>query len=285
MFDKSETEVLDKLKAWASLSNNIRALILTSSRVGPNTKPDKLSDYDIEVIVDDLEPFSNDEWLSYFGTTLVKWPLYPRNTGYTKNSISRLVVFTSFPRVDFQINNKIFFDASVYDSGYKFIVDKDNLQSTIPKPTNTEYIIKRPSAEDFYEAVDGFYWDLPYIAKSLKRGELAFARFMLLSAIRYDSFDRMLSWYVGSKNNWAANYGVHGRNLEKLTNKPFANKVNSLEAGNNSEDIWQNALNMEKLFRRMHEELANSLQYKKEVVNTEQVILYCQKILELSLEK
>jgi aminoglycoside 6-adenylyltransferase len=283
MFDKTETEVLNKLKTWGDINANVRALILTSSRVGPNPKPDKLSDYDIEVIVDDLGPFNNDEWLNTFGTTLVKWPLYPKNTGYNKNSITRLVVFTDFPRVDFQIMSKLSFDSFAYDSGYKFIVDKDNLQLTTPKPTCTEYIIKQPSADVFYEAIDGFYWDLPYIAKSLKRGELAFARFMLLSAIRYDSFDEMLAWYIGFKNSWTVNYGAHGRNFEKLTDKTFANEINSLDAGDNPELIWRNALKMEQLFHKMYEELAINLQYDKKPVNTQAVLTYCNKILELPL--
>jgi aminoglycoside 6-adenylyltransferase len=281
MFDKTEIEVLNKLNSWGDINDNVRALILTSSRVGPNPKPDKLSDYDIEVIVDDLVPFNNDEWLSTFGTILVKWPLYPKNTGYNKNSITRLVVFTDFPRIDFQIIKKTNRNSFSYDNGYKILLDKDGISNKINPPTFSEYVIKKPNAEEFYETVNGFYWDLPYIAKSIKRGELAFAKYMLLSAIRYDSFEKMLSWYVGLKNNWSVNYGVHGRNLEKLADKTFANEINSLVAGNNPEDVWQSALKMEQIFNKMYLDLAKYLSYNKKVVKISAVLDYCNKIKEV----
>lgn len=103
MFDENESDVLAKLINWSEANDDVRALILTSSRASANKTPDKLSDYDVEEIVDSLDPFMSDDWLSVFGRVIIKWPLSPRNTGYSTDSITRLVVFSDFPRIDSQI--------------------------------------------------------------------------------------------------------------------------------------------------------------------------------------
>jgi aminoglycoside 6-adenylyltransferase len=283
MFDTNEQDALSKLAQWGNQNDNVRAMILTSSRVSKSSKPDNLSDYDVELIVSDLQPFNSDDWLDYFGKTLVKWPLIARNADFAPGSITRLVVFKDFPRVDFQIIGKQYFDGTSYDNGYKIILDKDNIESKIVNPTLKKYIVAKPIEQDFYETVDGFYWDLPYIAKSLRRGEIAFARYMLLSAIRYESFDRMLSWYVGLHNNWSVNYGVHGRNLEKLINKYFASEINSISATGDEIEIWQATLDMVNIFDKMTQEVGEELGYVEEPVNKKAVLVLCEDMLNLNL--
>lgn len=284
MFDTNEQDVLAKLATWGNLNNNVRALLLTSSRTNIHSKPDKLSDYDVEIVVDDMQFFKTDKWLDYFGETLVKWPLTPKNTGFYPESITRLVVFKDFPRVDFQIINKQHFDGTAYDNGYKIILDKDNLEANITLPTLKAYIIKKPSKHDYYETIDGFYWDLPYIAKSLRRGEVTFARYMLLSAIRYASFERMLAWYIGANNNWAVNFGVHGRNVERLVDQDLANEINSICAGGNAKEIWQATLSMVDIFNRLSKEISAQLDYVDEPVNKKEVLKLCDNILNLTMD-
>ena len=283
MFETNEQDVLSKLERWGTQNDNVRAMILTSSRVSKSSKPDKLSDYDVELIVKDLHLFNSDDWLDYFGQTLVKWPLMPRNAGFAPGSLTRLVVFKDFPRVDFQIIDNQHFDSTDYNNGYKIIIDKDNIESKIVHPTLKKYIVTKPTEREFYETVDGFYWDLPYIAKSLRRGETAFARYMLLSAIRYESFERMLSWYVGLSNNWSINYGVHGRNLEKLMDIDFENEINSISATSEKKEIWQATLSMVDIFDRMSQEVGTQLGYTKEPVNKKAVIVLCEDMLNLNL--
>ena len=55
------TDIRGQVLAWAHANDNVRAAILTSSRVSPFATPDALSDYDIELYVRDLAPFMNDD--------------------------------------------------------------------------------------------------------------------------------------------------------------------------------------------------------------------------------
>ena len=76
-----EDENLDFFYNWIKENDRILCAILTGSRVSPNRGIDFLSDYDIQLFVNDLEIFKiNDGWLDEFGPILVRWPLKPRST-------------------------------------------------------------------------------------------------------------------------------------------------------------------------------------------------------------
>lgn len=163
------------------------------------------------------------------------------------------------------------------------IIDKDNICQDVHKPTYREFVANKPTEDEFYDTIDGFYWDVPYIAKALRRGELTFAKYMLLVAIRNESFERMLFWYVSNLHEWNVNLGAHGRNLEKLVSKDFLNRINSISNSGSAEDIWQSSLVMVDIFEDMASELAATLNYKQKVVNNKQVLEMCQSILDLSM--
>ena len=67
----SETHVITKLVALAQQQPLVRAMILTSSRT-TGVPVDMLSDYDVILVVADINPFVNREaWLWDFGKPLV----------------------------------------------------------------------------------------------------------------------------------------------------------------------------------------------------------------------
>ncbi len=87
---------------WAEDNENVRVAILTSTRANPNAPVDALSDYDIELYVEDLQPFlAGDGWLEIFGEVLVCQPYKPAIGD--ENDVWRLVIFKDAPRIDFHI--------------------------------------------------------------------------------------------------------------------------------------------------------------------------------------
>ena len=82
---------------WARKNENIRAVILTSSRANPHAPVDALSDYDIELYVADLEPFlKGNEWLEAFGEILIREP--PRPGLFGEGNAGCMVIFKDAPR-------------------------------------------------------------------------------------------------------------------------------------------------------------------------------------------
>ena len=51
---RTETEIKDLILDFARQNNRVRAVLLNGSRANPKAKPDKLRDFDIVFIVDDL---------------------------------------------------------------------------------------------------------------------------------------------------------------------------------------------------------------------------------------
>jgi aminoglycoside 6-adenylyltransferase len=69
---RSEASVLHHVVGWAAAHPLIRGLVLESSRAAPQAVLDRFSDYDLLLVVSDLQPFADDtQWLNDFGSPLV----------------------------------------------------------------------------------------------------------------------------------------------------------------------------------------------------------------------
>ena len=133
---------------WARDNENVRVMILTSTRANPNAPVDILSDYDIKLFVKDLQPFlEGDKWLETFGEIMVRDPYRPVEFE-SKQCVWRLVMFKDAPRIDFHINLLEVLEADIspdrdpppapargsaselpeyYDMGYEILLDKDGI--------------------------------------------------------------------------------------------------------------------------------------------------------------
>jgi len=87
---------IDRLIAWAAERDEIRAMLLTSTRAVPVATVDALSDYDVILIVRDIGPFVvTHDWLTDFGDVLVAYwdPIFtnedhPLRSRVTSSSIA-----------------------------------------------------------------------------------------------------------------------------------------------------------------------------------------------------
>ena len=74
----STRDMAKEVTDWANEMENVRGVMLTSTRTNPNAMVDALSDYDIELFVEDFQPFlEGDKWLEAFGDILVRTPINP----------------------------------------------------------------------------------------------------------------------------------------------------------------------------------------------------------------
>jgi aminoglycoside 6-adenylyltransferase len=212
---KTEGEVLEQIRQWARALDSVRAVILTSSRADPQRTPDTLSDYDLQVFMRSTDPITRDDaWLAPFGPVMVRWPLRPGPT-FSSAWITQLVLFADGVRIDFQFTAGAERLADPYDPCYVILVDKDCLAGSWVASGGESPKIAPPTVEDFQETVNGFWWDIVYVAKGLARGEIPYARYMLDGSIRFEQLARLLSWYVGITKGWQTQIGIHGRWLHR----------------------------------------------------------------------
>lgn len=100
--DRHKSELVDWLIQFGSEQPLIRAMLLTSSRARPGTPIDRLSDYDVIVVVSDLQPFTrDDEWLRVYGEPLALF----RDTHVSDDvaSHAQLVLYEDGTKIDYSI--------------------------------------------------------------------------------------------------------------------------------------------------------------------------------------
>lgn len=277
----NEQHIYESLAAWANADDNIRAMLLTSSRTNPHAFNDDFSDYDVEVFVRDWEPFlATDAWLADFGDILVRWPRLPLIEDGTR--VTRLVLFEDGFRIDFQIFPLATlhelaarpFLPPDYDYGYRVLLDKDGLTKGMVKPTHTSFLPTPPSEADFLDRVQGFLWDCSALGKSLWREEVTFVKFMLDGAIRTDSLEPLLGWYIGLLHNWSVYPNKHGRWFRRYLDPATWRELEATYTGADIAANWKALFTMMSLFRRLGEHIAHQLGFSYPVALHERVWAY-----------
>jgi aminoglycoside 6-adenylyltransferase len=250
----------DKFLNNVNSIDNIRAALLTSSRANDNAITDFLSDYDIELYVDDIEIIKRgDEWASFLGNIMTCWPRYPRTT-FDENWITRLLLFEDGTRIDFQITSNIKAKLGNIDYGYDILLDKDNILSNLPEPTHTRFNIKKPTREEFETLVNEFWWDATYVPKYLWRDELPFAKKMMQESV-HDDLIQVIKWHIGFKNNWQINVGVCGRYIKYYLEEEYWKQYEKTYCGADIEENWNSFFVAIDLFSELSRNLGILLGY------------------------
>ena len=151
----------------------------------------------------------------------------------------------------------------------------------LPKPTYTSYDISQPTEEEYVDLVKDFWWDTTYVAKSLWRGELFYAKYMFDGLIRNRYLLKMLEWYIGSKSNWLVNTNKSGRWFKQFMDKKTWKEAEKTFADSSIEKNWEALFVTTRLFKRIAIELARQLNYKYDSDLEKNISKYLRKIQKL----
>jgi len=273
---RSEPEVLDQLERWAEARADVRAVILTGSRADSRREPDALSDYDVEVFVRDIEPFIRDDaWACDFGEIMVRWPSSPQVT-FSDRWVTQLVLYEDGIRIDFQIAALPPGASENLDDGYRILVDKDGVGAHLPEPARSRHVIQRPTVEVFDSRLNAFWWDIAYVAKALRRGELNYAKYMLDGTIRFDQLKPLLEWHIGLNRDWSVDAGIHGRWFHRYLDERTWESYRQTFAGADLESNWQALFSTIELARALGQRIARALGFDYPDETDRKVTLYIQ---------
>lgn len=263
-----EKDVVDKLVAWGMAHTLVRAMILTSSRTRPDGPVDILSDYDLILAVRDVGPFAfDDAWISNYGSPMVRWGDQSELYGLT--TFFRGVVYQDYVKIDYSIwpvelLEHVAASASLPDQldvGYRVLLDKGQQTTGWKPPSYQAHIPTRPVEAEYQALVEEFWWSTTYVAKSLWRDDLVFARWVLDQDLKLETMRRMLEWRIEIDHNWSVKPGVHGRSLKQLLPpniwSDFAGTYVSLDV----EETWAALGRMIALFRQVALDVGNALSY------------------------
>lgn len=283
--------ILQQLIAWAESQVMVRAMLLTSTRAIPHVTPDRLSDYDIILIVQDIHPFYHDRsWLQAFGQVLVGyWDQIQPEPDYGIACFSNVIQFADGLKIDFTLWPVALLQRIVaeprlpaeLDAGYQILLDKDQLTSGMAHPTYQAYIPTRPTEQVYQTFVEEFFSDAPYVAKCLWRDELLPAKWCLDYDMKHVYLRRLLEWCVEVEHNWSVPTGALGKGLKQQVSPAIWSHLERSYAGAGLEENWEALFQTVALFRQAARTVAAALGYTYPEELDRGVMAYVQEIRQL----
>ncbi len=262
------TEVIDQVKVWAEGHPLIRVLILESTRANPRASLDIFSDYDVLLVVSDLDSFVHDtSWQHDFGVPLVRFSDQGLELGIEE--YARLVLYEDGTKIDYIIWPVVLLERvlqqsklpDVLDVGYQVLVDKDGMAQGLLPPTYTAHIPQKPTGPEFLALVEEFWWESIYVAKTLRRDELTQAKYSLDMVMKLELLVKLLEWRVEIDHDWALKPGILGKGLKKLLDPETWSAFADTYTGPDLEENWAALFKTTALFRRVAGEVARTLGY------------------------
>lgn len=264
-------DVVRRLIRWAKRKDSVRAMLLTSTRARPDAPLDRLSDYDVVLVVEDIRPFFEDRaWLEDFGEVLVAyWDGIEPEPDFGVEQTGNVVQYDDGLKIDFRIWPVCLLrrisDAPTLtdelDAGYAVLLDKDRLTAGMNPPTYEAYVTARPGEEAFLTWVNEFYSDAPYVAKCLWRDELFPAKWSLEGDMKHKYLRRMLEWRIELDHGWSVPMDWAGKGLKKRLPPGIWEELEDTYAGADVADNWEALFRTMALFRRVGTGVAGDLGY------------------------
>lgn len=213
---RSEQEMLELIVNTAKANDHTRAAMINGSRVNPNAQRDIFQDFDIIYFVTEIDSFTNNHtWIEQFGEIMIlQMPEAmedppPVNDGH----FAYLMQFMDGNRIDLTLFPLDKLPEFQRESLSSMLLDKDGIFEPLPAPSESDYLPQPPTAKNFADCCNQFWWVSTYVAKGLWREEIMYARYMLDQIVREELL-KMLTWQVGIKTQF-----THGRaNLENTSN-------------------------------------------------------------------
>ena len=275
---RDRRKVLDEIIAFAKENENIRGIVLQGSLVNPAAPIDYFSDLDPMFVVTDVNAMAKDDsWVYKFGNLISH--CYNTIELDEKKKLKQemmLVLYEDGLKVDFSLFPVTAVKEIADLPLYQVALDKDGC---IPQPTRTTeeaFYTDKPSEERFVKRINGFLWDSTYIAKSLWRGEIYFAKFMFDLLHRY--MEEVIAWHLGAKSNWTNNSGVCGRYFHRQMKAEHWKLVLDTYAGSGVEDNWRALFTSLDLVGELGRETADLLGYAYPEAHHARIVAYLNKI-------
>lgn len=278
---RNEKEIMELLLGYARQDERVRMVTLEGSRTNPSIKPDLFQDYDISYFVTEMDTYkSSDGWLDVFGPRLIlqkpeDMELFPPEMG---NWFSYLMLLADGNKVDLTLipleEMESYFAKS--DGLVEVLLDKDGRVPDKPVPTDKQYWIKKPTAREFDDCCNEFWWVATYVAKGLARGEILFALDHLNGIVRPNLL-RMLSWEVGIRKGFRFSVGKNYKFIQRHLPPQDWERVLASFNMSGYEEAWQALGICLSVFRSYSQAVAQQLNYPYPDYD-EQVTPYLQEV-------
>jgi len=248
---RSGDDVIADVLAIARTDARVRAVILSGSRADPAAPADEWQDVDVTFVVRDMAPFREDpSWIDVFGERAIlqrpdaMFGAPPRTDG----GEAYLMLFVDGTRIDLTLLPLEGMDGFEHDGPAEVLLDLDGVVP-LPPPRGRPYFVPAPpTASEFADVCNEFWWVTPYVAKGLARGETTYAHHHLDTVLR-EQLLTMLGWQVAAESGFRRGPGKFGRYLRRELPPETWARLEATYADAKPEQIWAALEAMTELFR------------------------------------
>ncbi len=246
---RNEQEMLELILDTAINDERIRAVIMNGSRTNKNAPRDFFQDFDIVYIVTDVASFKKDpHWIDRFGERMIlQIPNDMQDPPPSEDTrFAYLMQFMDGNRIDLTISK---LEELGQDSLSLKLLDKDNILEPFAAASDQDYLPQPPTAKEFFNCCNEFWWVCPYVAKGLWRQEITYAKHNLDHYVR-EQLMTMLNWYVGVKTDFNKSPGKLGKYLEQSLEPALWEMLLKTYSDASIENTWDALEIMCELFRQ-----------------------------------
>jgi aminoglycoside 6-adenylyltransferase len=254
---RSEQEMLDLIIDTAKSDARIRAVTMNGSRANPNASRDFFQDFDVVYFVTDIAPYiENPEWIRRFGELMIlqipedmQEPPPAKDGGF-----GYLMQFSDGNRIDLGVYPTSKLNELTRDSLTMVLLDKDG---AIERPPSSEqdYLPAPPTAKQFADCCNEFWWVSAYVAKGLWRHEIIYALSTYEHYVR-EQLLRILRWHIGMRTGFAVNPGKMGKYYQRYLEPELWEALLKTYSDAELEHIWQALFATCELFRTIALQIA-----------------------------
>jgi aminoglycoside 6-adenylyltransferase len=290
--NREEQVVIEGLVCWAEGQPSVRAMILTGSRAVPNAATDIFSDYDVILVLSDIQPYYQGRaWLEYFGSVLALYrdPLESEN-GCSKSGY--VVQYDDGLKIDFtlwpvEILERVITTPDLpaeFDAGYTILYDPEHLTEALKPPSFRGYIPTPPSEEEYQAAIEVFFLDTTYVAKYLRRDDLVAAKYILDNIMKQEQLLPMLTWQMEIEQGWSVKPGPYGRSIKRWLRSDLMKRLESTYTGSGLDANWQALFQSIALFRIAALDVSTLMGYTYPQEPEQRVVAYLNRVKKLRME-
>jgi aminoglycoside 6-adenylyltransferase len=280
-----ENPTIKQIICWGSDRSDVRAAILTSSLCNPYAPVDRLSDFDVIFVVEDIHPYHEDEsWLEDFGHVLVLWR-DPIRVEHGQESFARITQYEGDGlKIDFtfwpvELLLRTIAEPQLpteLDIGYQVLLDKDELTVGLKPPTYRAHIPNPPTEAEYMEVIEVFFHEATYAAKYLWRNDLLPVKNQLDKEMKADQLRRMLEWHMEIDHGWKLKPGAFGRGLKRFTRPDLWAELEQTYVGPGIEENWEALFASAELMHKVGREVGKALGFNYPEELHERVVKHLQ---------
>jgi aminoglycoside 6-adenylyltransferase len=216
----------------------------------------------------DPEPYwAAADWLHHVGTPWLTF-LEPAPDG---ENYERRVLFAGGLDVDFvplpaadltaMLEQELPDDMEdILRRGVRFLVDKDGFAERLQRIEINPPTYTPPTASEFLNLVQDFWYHTVWTGKHLRRGELWWAKSCCDSYMK-ELLRQMLTWHARASNDAPVDTWMRGRFLEEWADPRAVDALPEIFAHYDEEDVWRALLATMDLFHWVAVETAERLGY------------------------